>query len=195
MKHPFAALALAAACVFALAAAANDDKAAEPVPKTPVVPTPSRFKPRPLPAHANPLGSIFGADLLDAEGNPADLADLEGQFLGLYFSASWCPPCRAFTPRLVEFADRLRAEGKPFALVLVGCDKTRDDALAYMKFHGMTAWLVPPESDARKRLERLLDVEYIPKLFILDPRTRILDFDAITTVLAAPDAAWSRWTR
>ncbi len=166
-----------------------------PAPAAPAAPSESRFKPRPLPAHADPLGDLFGGDLLDSEGNPADPADLEGQYIGLYFSASWCPPCRTFTPRLVEFADRLRDEGKPFALVLVGCDATRDASLEYMKTHHMTAWLIPPESDARKRLDRLLDVEYIPKLCILDPRTRIIDFDARTTVEEAPDDAWTRWTR
>ena len=180
-------LAALACQVFLPAAARATDAAYAPVS--------SRFKPRPLPAHADPLGDLFGGDLLDSEGQPADPADLEGKFIGLYFSASWCPPCRAFTPRLVEFADRLRAEGKPFALVLVGCDENRDAALEYMKSHDMTGWLVPPESDARKRLGRLLHVEYIPKLVILDPGTRIIDFDGRTTVQEAPDDAWSRWTR
>ncbi|MBR4253065.1 MAG: hypothetical protein IKQ15_12345 [Kiritimatiellae bacterium] len=175
------------AVIPSLAADNTKDSASAPPPAQ------SRFKPIPLPAHANPLGSLFGNDLLDSAGNPAAPSVLDGQIVGLYFSASWCPPCRAFSPVLVEFAEKLRAEGKPFTLVLVGCDPTRDAALEYMNSHRMPGYLVPPESDARKRLERLLDVEYIPQLVVIDSRTRILDYDGLTTVQSSPAHAWSRW--
>eukprot|EP00966_Prymnesium_polylepis_P211516 4897957-Prymnesium_polylepis.1 len=31
---------------------------------------------------------------------------LQGKLVALYFTASWCGPCRAFSPRLVELYDR-----------------------------------------------------------------------------------------
>ena len=45
---------------------------------------------------------LFGATLIDRMGNrfntAAKLAELD--CIAIYFSAHWCPPCRAFTPHL-----------------------------------------------------------------------------------------------
>ena len=87
IRFPFASavcILAALACQLFLPDAARATDAA-------YAPVSSRFKPRPLPAHADPLGDLFGGDLLDSDGQPADPADLEGKFIGLYFSASWCP--------------------------------------------------------------------------------------------------------
>ena len=35
-------------------------------------------------------------------------ADLEGKVIGIYFSAHWCPPCRGFTPKLVEWYGKVK---------------------------------------------------------------------------------------
>ena len=40
---------------------------------------------------------------------PADPALLNNvKFVAFYYSAIWCPPCRAFTPKLVEFYNSLQ---------------------------------------------------------------------------------------
>ena len=36
----------------------------------------------------------------DVEGKTVSKEKLKGKFVGVYFSASWCPPCRKFTPKL-----------------------------------------------------------------------------------------------
>ena len=41
-------------------------------------------------------------DLLDATGERVSSKKLEGKFVGLYFSASWCGPCRKEIPKLQE---------------------------------------------------------------------------------------------
>lgn len=65
---------------------------------------------------------------------------LEGKFVGAYFSASWCGPCRMFTPRLVKFYKRNK---KDIEIVFVSADKTEDKMIAYAKKDKMK-WLAVP---------------------------------------------------
>ena len=46
-----------------------------------------------------------GQELLKADGSKVEAEGaLQGKdFVCLYFSAHWCPPCRMFTPKLKEF--------------------------------------------------------------------------------------------
>lgn len=181
-------LATILALTLALSAQAAEDaeNAATEAPALPTAPA------EPTPA----LQEFFGTDLLTHEGQPANLADLNGKIIALYFSASWCPPCRAFTPRLVELAEQLQAEGKPFAIVLVGCDQSKAKSLDYMSSHHMTGYLVPPEAPANIALTTRYHVHGIPYLVIVDDTGSTLDPAARATVqsASAPAEAWSRWS-
>ena len=44
--------------------------------------------------------------------------------IALYFSAHWCAPCRVFTPKLVEFYNRIAPQHPEFEIVLVSYDKS-----------------------------------------------------------------------
>ncbi|KAK0074992.1 hypothetical protein PV326_011971, partial [Microctonus aethiopoides] len=44
---------------------------------------------------------------------------------GVYFSAHWCPPCRAFTPQLVDTYQRIRERGQNFEVIFVSSDRPR----------------------------------------------------------------------
>ena len=50
--------------------------------------------------------SLFPAKLLDSDGKEVSSEVLNNKIIGIYFSAQWCPPCRHFTPSLVEFRDK-----------------------------------------------------------------------------------------
>ena len=59
------------------------------------------------------------------------------QYTALYYSAHWCPPCRAFTPKLVEWYKDFRAKHDNFELVFVSSDKSEEAQIDYMKEAGM----------------------------------------------------------
>ena len=75
--------------------------------------------------------------LLDQKGDKVPAAALEGKFIGLYFSASWCGPCRAFTPSLVKFREAHKSQ---FEVILVGADGSPKAQANYMKKYKMP-WL------------------------------------------------------
>ena len=54
------------------------------------------------------------------------------KFTAIYYSAHWCPPCRAFTPKLVEWYNKFQPQHKEFLLVFVSSDKDEGAMLEYM---------------------------------------------------------------
>lgn len=50
-----------------------------------------------------------------------------------YFSAHWCPPCRAFTPKLVEFYNAQDGKKKDFEIIFVSSDNDEDSFEEYIK--------------------------------------------------------------
>jgi nucleoredoxin len=57
----------------------------------------------------------------------------EPKYYVFYFSAHWCPPCRAFTPSLVEFYNEHPGKGKEFEIIFVSDDKDARAMVTYMK--------------------------------------------------------------
>lgn len=57
-----------------------------------------------------------------AIGNP--------KYFAYYFSASWCGPCRAFSPKLIAEYEGLKRGG--VQVILAGCDSDQTSMLAYM---------------------------------------------------------------
>ena len=65
---------------------------------------------------------------------PFDSNKLDGvKYYALYFSASWCPPCRAFTPELVAFYNRMKPLHPDFELIFRTFDHSVADAQKYIK--------------------------------------------------------------
>lgn len=60
------------------------------------------------------------------------------RYIAYYYSALWCGPCRAFTPKLVEAYKELKAARPDFELIFVSSDKNEDSMADYMVKYGMT---------------------------------------------------------
>jgi len=65
---------------------------------------------------------------------------LDGKFVGVYRSASWCGPCRRFTPQLVKFYAKNK---KDIEIVFWSSDQSEDAMRDYVKTDKMK-WLAVP---------------------------------------------------
>ena len=91
------------------------------------------------------LEDLFQGPLLDSNGQEVDKSVLAGKTIGIYFSAHWCPPCRGFTPKLVEFRN---SNKKDFEVVFVSSDRSPKAQMEYMKGSKMKWYTMPHRSDA-----------------------------------------------
>ncbi len=59
------------------------------------------------------------------------------EYIAYYYSASWCPPCRAFTPDLVSFYNSFKPSHPNFELIFVGADNDEASMFSYMSGYAM----------------------------------------------------------
>jgi len=128
--------------------------------------------------------------LLNSEGKRVSSATLTGKYVGLYFSASWCGPCRSFTPKLIQFRNHHKNK---FEVVLVGGDGTAKDQAKYVKKYEMPWLSMINQSDAAKQASQSLGVQYIPYLVILDPEGQVVSKDGVKEIRTLKNAAMDSW--
>jgi len=100
-----------------------------------------------------------------------------------YFSAFWCPPCRAFTPVLKQRYQEALQQGIKVVVIFVSADQNEEQFMAYFTGQGLQnmggdvaklmdgmPWHAIPYSDSQRRaqLGRKFDVEGYPHLVALD---------------------------
>ena len=113
---------------------------------------------------------IFADGLFRADGSKVKLTDAfkNKKFVGIYASASWCAPCRHFTPRLVEFYKEFRDQVE---IVLVGCDNTQEEVFKYMVDHGMEWLTVKRDSPGIGGYKARNGIRGIPNFRFYDAKT------------------------
>ena len=143
-------------------------------------------------AREESLAGILGkSTLVLKDGSKVRASDhIAGKtHIGLYFSAHWCPPCRAFTPTLAAFYDDAdRAPG--LEILFVSADK---DQGQFNDYHGEQPWpAFEFGSSAKDDLMGAFEVEGFPTFLILDANTgKVLIEDGRARVEAAPkDFPW-----
>jgi thiol-disulfide isomerase/thioredoxin len=128
---------------------------------------PTATAPEPVRAEA----PVFDLERLD--GSHVRLNELRGQVVLVDFWATWCPPCRAEMPGLVQLAQRSSARG--VKLVAISEDDPPGQRPLVTEFasevKGLDAFAVLGNPDIEARYE----VTSLPTLFIIDRRGRIAD--------------------
>ena len=132
-------------------------------------------------------------DELLAKGG-MEKTSLSSAFLGvdlvmLYASAYWCPPCRKYTPELVQFyKDAKRVyktdpkRTKSVEIVFVSADH---DVNGFRNYYSSMPWLaVPYDAETRERLLAWMKVSGVPRLMVLDGKTgKILENNSVGRTL------------
>lgn len=129
------------------------------------------------------LVRLLGNKLLNGPGTSVSTVEaLRGaSVVGLYFSASWCPPCRGFTPSLIEsYEGKLKAKG--MECVLISRDRDMDSFLGY--YEKMPWFALPFESSIRNQmLGQRFGVRTIPSLALVDKYGRTITTGAREAVV------------
>jgi nucleoredoxin len=88
--------------------------------------------------------------------------------IALYYSAHWCPPCRAFTPELVKEYAKLAAEHPEFELILVSWDNNEKAMEEYMAWGSMNFPALQFDAIERNKTVSALAASGIPYLVVVD---------------------------
>ncbi|MBO46651.1 MAG: hypothetical protein CMJ96_07105 [Planctomycetes bacterium] len=115
-----------------------------------------------------------------------------GKILGVYFSANWCPPCRAFTPKLISLHN---AHAEEFEVIMVGSDGNQEEQTKYMRKYAMPWLAIPNGSKEAKALAQTLEVSGIPHLVILAPNGNVISADGRQDLEAHGENAFHTWRK
>jgi thiol-disulfide isomerase/thioredoxin len=112
-----------------------------------------------------PAPEIEGATV---DGKAMKLSDYRGKVVVVVFWGSWCGPCMRQVPHERELVKRLK--DKPFALLGVDCDESKQDAIDAIKENAM-AW--PSWYDGAPGAGPIVGRYHVrgyPRMFVLDGR-------------------------
>eukprot|EP00758_Cryptobia_borreli_P003782 Tbor_TRINITY_DN3978_c0_g1::TRINITY_DN3978_c0_g1_i2::g.706::m.706/K17609/NXN; nucleoredoxin len=134
------------------------------------------------------IKNILGVSTILGKTGSIDVSSLTGKKVMLYFSASWCPPCRGFTPVLSEYYTKHK-DTKGFDIIFMSWDEELEDFDGYYAKH---PWLAMKYDDAQSKMEDLnkkYGVESIPTIIIVDADTGdVISKNARAMIPKDPDA-------
>jgi nucleoredoxin len=120
------------------------------------------------------MDQLLGSKLLTKVGGPTKATDellKDKDLVLLYFSASWCPPCKAFSPLLVEFYNA-HAKTTKLEVIYISSDRTIPSFEDYYKSMPWLAVPFEPGSAAIKQnLAAVFGIQGIPMLIVIDAKT------------------------
>ena len=141
------------------------------------------------------LVPILGDSVQGKTSTPVNVAqDLDKKIIALYFSAHWCPPCRAFTPILIEAYNAAQSKGLPFDLVFVSSDS---DQKSFDSYYGTHPWKAIPFSneEARQSAGEKFGVTGIPMLVVLNSDGSVVSSEGRREITANKVGAIETWCK
>jgi len=131
-----------------------------------------------IPTETTFFNNLFGPSLLfHPNSNETITLDTEtalsnSRLVALYFSAHWCPPCRRFTPMLIEMYQHLKEDSilPTHGLEIVFVSSDRDEQ-SFGHYYNSMPWLAVPFNTLQPMIKGRFGVNGIPALVVLDSMT------------------------
>ena len=115
------------------------------------------------------------------------------KLIGVYFSAHWCPPCRGFTPQLVQFYNEVNKTEQTMEIVFVTSDRSEEDFNNYFK---EMPWIALPFGDERiQSLKTLFSVRGIPMFVVMKSDGTLITQDGRNDVTNSGSACVAQWLK
>lgn len=130
------------------------------------------------------MQDLLGPNLLTSLHTSKSTSEvLKGKdLICLYFSASWCPPCKKFTPILSSFYD---AHCRPanIEIIYISSDS---DVTSFEAYYGKMPWCSLPVTNTAQIKQKLADklkISGIPTLVVLDSKGNFVSDTARNDVM------------
>lgn len=121
------------------------------------------------------IAAALRGSLVDAKGQPYESDSLEGaKVFVLYFGASWCPPCRKFSPALVKFIKENLAANPRMSVAMLNADKEPAKMLGYMQSEKMPFPAMPNAALLVNGTLSRYGCNSIPQLVVTDRDGKVL---------------------
>lgn len=135
----------------------------------------------------------IGESLRDNRGKAVKSEELKDKKLvAYYFSASWCPPCRKFTPELVKF---YKENNKDMEIVLISRDTDEKAQLKYMRDYRMPWKTLAWGSAEGEALVEQYQIQGIPSLVVVDANGNEITRQGVREVYQNPKTVAEEWAK
>jgi thiol-disulfide isomerase/thioredoxin len=105
----------------------------------------------------------------DLDGRPISTTDWKGKVVLLNFWATWCPPCRAEIPMLIQLKDLYKDR-----IVVVGVSLDDDPADDVKKFAATNRFNYPVIMATRELIKEYGGVPALPTTFVINPDGKVV---------------------
>ena len=118
---------------------------------------------------------------VDGKNGKTKLSEIQNSpLIGVYFSAHWCPPCKAFTPLLSKFYKLANEKEKQIEIIFISFDR---DEKSYKEYYDSMPWLsFPFKSEKKEVFAKDFSIKGIPALLIFDKDGKLIDYDGRMSV-------------
>jgi len=118
------------------------------------------------------IGKTLDFTLTDDKGKEFKLSSLKGKYVLVDFWASWCAPCRAENPNLLEAYNALK--DKNFEIVSISLDETKGAWLKAVAADGMPWTQVSDLKGFKSDVAVRFGINAIPQNVLIDPNGVII---------------------
>ena len=137
--------------------------------------------------------SYFGSNFESNSGETTAEHIGSKELVGLFFSASWCPPCKAFFPILVDFYKEVNYDSHQFEVFFLSQDEEEAPQKEY--FEKMPWRAIKFRDERIAKFKSLFGVTGIPKLVVLTPEGALITKEGRADVVNKGENAWLEWVK